>query len=296
MFRPLLVGFFCVAQLSVGALASIQGSRPGCGIATPSHSERLRIEKDFNTRRKALRKDQKSKQVEVEVVFHIISEDESREGGNIPDEMIQQQVVVLNQGYKGSGLSFSLLKTTRSVNPDWYQKVYPDNYESKDMVQRLRDGGPETLNIFTVGFKNPPPNSPSLLGYATFPWDYEKKPDLDGVVLHVETLPGGKLAPYNEGQTATHEVGHWVGLWHTFQTDDNTNKCDHGDGDFVKDTPLQNGPSSGCPVGRDSCPDDDGLDPIHNFMDYSDDSCLTEFTKGQIIRFKDQMATYRYLW
>ncbi|KAF9050437.1 hypothetical protein BJ165DRAFT_1402146 [Panaeolus papilionaceus] len=284
MFRPFLVSLLCFAHLSVGALPSIQALKPGCGIATHSHSERLRIEKDFNTRREALKKDQKVKQVEVPVIFHVISDDESREGGNIPDEMIKQQIGVLNQG-----LSFSLFKTTRSVNPDWYQNVYPDTYESDEML------------------------------------DYEEKPEVDGVafgtingsiyaVLNVETLPGGKLVPYNQGQTATHEVGHWVGLWHTFQTDDNTNKCDHGNGDFVADTPLQNGSSSGCPIGRDSCPDDLGLDPIRmsdllvyggvlalkwfnfadNFMDYSDDSCLTEFTPGQIARFKDQIATYRH--
>ncbi|PPQ99682.1 hypothetical protein CVT24_009754 [Panaeolus cyanescens] len=292
MFRPLLVALFCIAQLSIGAVASFNGSR--CGIITPGHSELLKIEKDFDTRRKALRNDQRLKYARLPVYFHIVSEDETREGGNVPDEMIQQQVDVLNQDYIDSGVSFYLDGVTRTVNPDWYRKAYYGNQQNVDMVSSLRVGGPEALNIYTVGFVEPPPNSPQLLGYATFPWEYQGQPEIDGVVMQPETMPSGTLTPYNEGKTATHEVGHWVGLLHTFQTDDDSdNKCEHGNGDFVADTPLQKGATSGCPTGRDSCPDDAGLDPIHNYMDYSDDACLTEFTTGQVDRFLDQIATYR---
>ncbi|PPQ99681.1 hypothetical protein CVT24_009753 [Panaeolus cyanescens] len=293
MFKPVLVALLCLAQLSVGVVASSSYNGSRCGIVTPDLSERLRIEKDFVNRRTALRKDQRLKAASLPVYFHIISEDESREGGNLPDDMITQQLDVLNQDYAGSGVSFHLDNVTRTVNPEWYRKVYGDNQQNTDMISSLRVGGPEALNIFTVGFVEPPPKQPQLLGYATFPWNYNDRPDIDGVVMLGETMPSGTASPYNLGKTATHEVGHWVGLWHTFQTDDNKPKCEYGNGDFVADTPLQNGASSGCPTGRDSCPDDSGLDPIHNFMDYSDDDCLTEFTPGQVDRFLDQIATYR---
>ena len=91
---------------------------------------------------------------------------------------------------------------------------------------------------------------------------------------------------YDLGKTGTHEAGHWVNLEHTFQ-----GGCGPK-GDFVDDTPAMLVPTSGCPEGKDTC-SDPGLDPIHNYMDYSYDSCYTQFTKGQAARAQDAWLFWR---
>jgi hypothetical protein len=111
------------------------------------------------------------------------------------------------------------------------------------------------------------------------------------VVLHYGSLPNGYLSPYNLGGTATHEVGHYLGLYHTFQGGCDTGSCSTT-GDNVCDTPAQSTATSGCPSGKDTCPAT-GLDPIHNYMDYSTDICYTNFTAGQDTRMNGMVNTYR---
>ena len=137
------------------------------------------------------------------------------------------------------------------------------------------DGGYADLNVYIAGLGS------GLLGYATFPGE---ELALDGLVLLNESLPGGSAAPYNLGDTATHEIGHWLGLFHTFE-----GGCSEP-GDFVSDTPAQLDGDNifFCNESDDTCPKP-GLDPVHNFMSYGDDFCLDRFTEGQNRR---QIATW----
>jgi len=129
------------------------------------------------------------------------------------------------------------------------------------MKRQLRLGTYRTLNLYIVKNLND-----DWLGYCYFPENASPGSTvyiMDGCSVEAATLPGGSEADFNLGHIATHEIGHWFGLYHTFQGGCN------GDGDYVSDTPAQASASEGCPVGRDSCPNQPGLDPIHNYMDYS---------------------------
>ncbi|MFK3982669.1 zinc metalloprotease [Micromonospora sp. NPDC050397] len=222
--------------------------------------------------------------ITIPVVVHVISRDRTREGGNIPRAMIDSQLKVLNTAFAGADgnpvtpFKFKLKKINRVVNPAWYPIVAESPAEVQ-MKRSLRTGGPDTLNLYLGAL------SDNLLGWATFP--QKKVTTYDGVVVLSESLPGGAAKPYNEGDTGTHEVGHWMDLFHTFQ-----NGC-VGEGDAVTDTPAEAEPAFGCPTGRDSCVSKPGLDPIHNFMNYSIDSCMDRFTVGQVSRMVKAWQAYR---
>ncbi|SNT63142.1 Pregnancy-associated plasma protein-A [Asanoa hainanensis] len=222
--------------------------------------------------------------VTIPVVVHVVARDTTRAGGYLPDSMIQQQIAVLNDSYDGGAVggaatpfAFQLQSTTRTVRPDWYPIVYGSRAE-REMKAALRVGGKDTLNIYTGEL------SDDLLGWATFP--QRKLQSSDGVVVLGESLPGGTAGIYALGDTATHEVGHWLNLYHTFQ-----GGCSKS-GDQVADTPAEAEPAFNCPTGRDTC-SAAGLDPITNFMDYTQDSCMYAFTPGQAARMVDAWSAYR---
>ena len=214
----------------------------------------------------------------IDVYFHVLRSGPTVAQGDIPDDWITDQIDVLNDAYSDAGWSFRLAGTDRTTNANWYNLGYGSTDE-RQMKEALRQGGADDLNIYTANLGQ------SLLGWATFPSSYESAPRYDGVVVLDQSLPGGNAEPYNLGDTATHEVGHWMGLFHTFQ-----GGCSR-QGDLVDDTPAERRAAYDC-VDVDTCKAP-GLDPIHNFMDYTDDVCMFEFTPGQDARMDAQFSAWR---
>ncbi|RYZ33870.1 MAG: zinc metalloprotease [Myxococcaceae bacterium] len=248
----------------------------GCATIEPSVDEKLEIEAALANRVMAKRA---VGSVNVPTYFHVINKGTGIANGDIPDSQITAQMNVLNAAYANTPFKFTLAGTDRTTNSTWYA-LGSGTAAEKKMKTALRKGGPETLNIYTANLKG------GLLGWATFPSSYTSQPKQDGVVMLYSSVPGGTAAPYNEGDTATHEVGHWLGLYHTFQ-----GGC-ASPGDSVSDTPPEKSAAYGCPAGRDTCAGG-GADPIYNFMDYTDDNCMNQFSAGQVTRADSLTATYR---
>lgn len=265
-----------------------------CGTKEPTEKEKRLIENNSRKMREmrvasdpTAANERTTGSVAVNVYFHVITNRKNQ--GNISDAMIANQIKVLNDAYAGATggaatpFTFTLVSVDRTQNDQWFGAVIGSRAE-RQMKNALHQGTARDLNFYSNGMGQ------NLLGWATFPWDYASNPTMDGVVCHYATLPGGSYSPYNLGDTATHEVGHWLGLYHTFQ-----GGCT-ATNDEVADTNAQASSTSGCPTGRDSCQIDGPgrLDPIENFMDYSTDSCMYAFTLGQSTRMDEKHLVYRF--
>lgn len=212
----------------------------------------------------------------IPTVVHILMEDANTDNEAIGVE--QEQIDILNEAMadNNSPFFFNLIEIKTWINSGWFNG-------GNDMKSSTRVGDMGTLNVW---FNNP---GAGLLGFATFPQS-NYNPD-DGVVINHQAVNGGSIANYNLGDTLVHEVGHWMGLYHTFA--DFFPSCNEFWGDGIDDTPTERSAASGCPIGRDSCASKPGLDPIHNYMDYSYDSCMYEFTPDQNTRMESQFLAFR---
>ncbi len=256
-----------------------------CGVRYYSEFERVRNElssKAFFAARAAAGQSTDARpigSVSVPVWVHVIRTGTAVSQGNVPDTWITAQMQVLNDAWINTAFRFVLAGTTRTTNAAWYDLAN----ETAELAAKtaLKRGGPETMNIYVANL------SGGLLGYAYYAEDAAAVGVLDGVVLLNQSLPGGNAAPYNLGDTGTHEVGHWFGLAHTFE-----GGCSRSN-DLVADTEPEASPAFGCPVGRNTCGITRTGDPIRNFMDYTDDSCMNMFTGGQNVRMDAQHLQYR---
>ncbi|KAG9256879.1 metalloprotease [Emericellopsis atlantica] len=237
--------------------------------------------------------------ITVDVNFHLSSTPEHE--NLITSEIANAQWNVLQQAFAKYDIHLRLNSTTRVVDDiagrSFLRYEGPElgwvNYdeERKAFFKNSRLGGYDALNIHFFS-----DYSPGATGYCTFPTVIDGSDDFafgqDACQLSAMTMPGitaeqGAFEAWNLGHLAVHEAGHWFGLNHTF-----AGGCSEP-GDFVADTPAQQTQIYGCPVGSDSCPDSIGLDPIHNYMGYTDDNCTSEFTEGQRERMLTTFEAYR---
>jgi hypothetical protein len=219
--------------------------------------------------------------VTVPVFVHVIKGRHRGERSTAGPKRVARMIATLNDAYNGgqdpakttTRYRFKLRHIDYTRRDGWYHAFLYGPRDAK-AKRALHRGDQRSLNIYINGGGT---RDTPVLGWARFPWQYKQRPRLDGVSVNVAGLPGGRATGYNLGDTVVHETGHWLGLFHTFQ-----GGCSSSN-DMVGDTPAEAEPSFYCEDTRNTCASP-GTDPVHNFMDYSLDSCMYMFTPGQVRR------------
>jgi len=256
-----------------------------CGVLPRTPLQRDVLERNLHGSRKqaafgSLSRRPGGGSITIPVWFHIVTKT-SKQGvvsGQVSDDQIAAQLAVLDEAYAGRGFSFSLGGVKRVDNKRWFDGCARYGVEV-DMKAALAVDPAHNLNFYSC-------TPGDYLGFAYYPDSFDESDSRHGVVVLHSSFPGGSATNYNLGDTGTHEVGHYLGLAHTFE-----GGCDEP-GDSVADTAPEASPAFGCPVGRDTCAGG-GVDPIFNFMDYTDDSCMNTFTSGQDTRMQEIVSLYK---
>lgn len=249
----------------------------------------------------------------IPVVFHLVY---ANQAANISTEQILSQLDILNQDYRrmdstagsGPGVDTRIQFCLATLDPNGDSTTGISRTQStlgihrtteEDQLKSLVSWDDQRyLNIWVVesatlidpNGQDPPS---AILAYASFPTLPNGLPQ--GVVIDHRYLgnQGTAVAPYNAGRTLTHEIGHFLGLYHPFESDGICSGASESNcisnGDRICDTPSQLDPTYGCPiVAGNSCIDRpcDGPDPAFNYMNYTDDACMNAFTAGQADRLR----------
>ena len=276
----------CLAACGADGTASVDDVTPyeetapayWCSTVEPPVLQKMEIE--TTVQRTQAQFPRAAKGAVIEVHVHVINTGPRIADGNVTDEQIARQVAVLNAAYESTGFAFHLATIDRTTSPTWF--AMQDGTAAEHAAKAaLRKGTARELDLYTAGL------GASSLGWASFPSQVRADPIGDGVVMLYRALPGVADGPYALGDQTVHEVGHWLGLFHTYQPE-----CRTANGDFVDDTPATDAPAFGCPIGRDTC-GGGGDDAVRNYMDSTDDACMNAFTPGQAARIRAQFDTFR---
>ena len=216
---------------------------------------------------------------QINVIFHVLSGQAME--GNVNESVLLTQVAVLNELYRSAGLHFNGAEIRRYPDSVYFAGgCFPTTEQGIRMKAELAVNPARFVNIYTCKLQ-----LPYIAGYATLPNEFSEDDHQHGVIIDYRTLPGS-APPLDMGHTLVHELGHYFRLFHTFE-----GGCAEP-GDSVADTPAEASAAFGCPIGRDTCTQA-GMDPVNNFMDYSDDSCTDKFTALQAERMQASIATFR---
>jgi PKD repeat protein len=241
--------------------------------------------------------------VTIPVVVHVVYNNGTQ---NISYEQIKTQIDVMNLDFRRLNadtvntpsvfksaasdpmIQFCLAQRDPLNNPSLgITRTYTTHtsFGLDDAVKFTSSGGHDVwdrnkyLNLWVCNLGS------GLLGYATFPGG---NPATDGVVIGYQYFGtiGTASPPYNLGRTATHEIGHWLQLYHIWGDDNGA--C--WGSDEVEDTPNQGPENYGCPAFPNiSCNNGPNGDMFMNYMDYTDDGCMNIFTNGQSVRMSSAL-------